>query len=177
MPMLGYLLRVLRKKTLASLFVGLILFLVLGNILYFGSSFLTSEDSYVLHLRKLNQPFNWNLEESDLDTGNFSDSNLFTCRNSVQGKTVIADDKGFVCPRTELLGNGCCNGNSSLTEKHVCDECDEVRQKGQVVVKHLQKKTIPGDQLLPPLRVLYQLLSPARPEDQPPGDPQPGRPD
>ena len=140
MPMLGYLLRVLRKKTLASLFVGLILFLVLGNILYFGSSFLTSEDSYVLHLRKLNQPFNWNLEESDLDTGNFSDSNLFTCRNSVQGKTVIADDKGFVCPRTELLGNGCCNGNSSLTEKHVCDECDEVRQKGQVLVKHLQQK-------------------------------------
>ena len=66
-----------------------------------------------------------NLEE-DLDTGNFSDSNLFTCRNSVQGKAVIADDKGFVCPRTELLGNGCCNVNSSLTEKHVCGECDEV---------------------------------------------------
>ena len=126
MPMLGYLLRVCRKKTLVSVFIGLVLFLVFGNIIYFGSDFLTSEDSYVLHLRKLNQPFNWNLEE-DLDAGNFSDSNLFTCRNSVQGKTVIADDKGFVCPRTELLGNGCCNVNSSLTEKHVCGECDEVR--------------------------------------------------
>ena len=132
--MLGYLLRVCRKKTLVSVFIGLVLFLVLGNIIYFGSSILTSEDSYVLHLRKLNQPFNWNLEE-DLDSGNFSDSNLFTCRNSVQGKAVIADDKGFVCPRTELLGNGCCNVNASLTEKHVCGECDEVYKENLLLDK------------------------------------------
>ena len=125
MPMLSFLLRVCRKKTLVTVFVSLVLFLILGNVLYFGSSYLTSEDSYVLHLRKLNQPFNWNLEE-EFDAGNFSDTNLFTCRNSVQGRTVIADDKGFVCPRSELLGNGCCNTNSSVTEKHACSECDKV---------------------------------------------------
>ena len=126
MPMLSFLLRVCRKKTLVTVFVSLVLFLILGNVLYFGSSFLTSEDSYVLHLRKLNQPFNWNLEE-EFEAGNFSDTNLFTCRNSVQGRTVIADDKGFVCPRSELLGNGCCNTNSSVTEKHACSECDKVK--------------------------------------------------
>ena len=99
--MLGYLLRVLRKKTLASLFVGLILFLVLGNILYFGSSFLTSEDSYVLHLRKLNQPFNWNLAEEG------SPSNLTT--ETATTKPIFAKlwdpsiDKIIVVPSTQTV--------------------------------------------------------------------------
>ena len=123
--MLGYLLRVLRKKTLLSLFVGLILFLVLGNILYFGSSFLTSEDSYVLHLRKLNQPFNWNLEE-DLTASNLTEETELTCRNSVQGRLVLADDRGYVCPRSELLSTGCCDTNSSLSQRHVCQDCDRL---------------------------------------------------
>jgi len=125
MPILALMLRVCRKKTFVTLFVGLIVFIILGNIVYFGSHFINYEDSYVLHLRKLNQPFNWNLEE-EIDSNNFTDTALFTCRNSVQGRTVIADDKGYICPREDLLGNGCCNVNSSLTERHVCSECDHV---------------------------------------------------
>ena len=127
MPMLSLLLRVFRKKVIVTSFIGLLLFLVLGNIVYFGSSLLESEDNNVLHLRKLNQPFNWNLEEdTELDSENITDFNLFTCRNSVQGKTVLADDKGYICPRDDILGNGCCNVNSSLTERHSCQYCDSV---------------------------------------------------
>ncbi|XP_058063753.1 SREBP regulating gene protein [Anopheles bellator] len=32
-----------------------------------------------------------------------------SCRNSVQGKSLLVDDRGFVCPRADLLQNGCCN--------------------------------------------------------------------
>ena len=102
------------------------------NLMMYSTSYLSStlinfvRTNYHV-FRKLNQPFNWNLEE-ELDPSNFSDINLFTCRNSVQGKTVLADDKGYICPRTEILGNGCCDTNSSLTLRHVCGQCDQVLQ-------------------------------------------------
>jgi len=126
MPVLAFFLRFFRKKIVVACFVILTAVLLLANIFYHGSHLVTSEESSVLHLRKLNQPFNWHLEdEVDTITGNSTDIILTTCRNSVQGKTVIADDRGYVCPRTELQGNGCCNTNSSLTGKYVCTSCEE----------------------------------------------------
>jgi len=131
MPILAFFLRFFRKKIVVACFVGLATLLLLANIFYHGSHLIHSEQSSVLHLRKLNQPFNWHLED-DLETdgigasANSSELNLATCRNSVQGKTVIADDKGYVCPRTELQGNGCCNTNSTLTNKYVCTSCEEI---------------------------------------------------
>jgi len=115
-----------------AFFIGLATLLLVGNIFYHGSSLITaSEENSILHLRKLNQPFNWHEDESPDPSGPVRNSSLgesqvlFTCRNSVQGKEVVADDRGFVCPRTELLGNGCCNSNSSLTGKYVCTSCDQ----------------------------------------------------
>jgi len=126
MPVLAYFLRVFRKKTLLACLVFLAVFLLLGNIFY-RSSYFTTDDSYVLHLRKLNQPFNWNLEGSNSDS-NQTEVALFTCRNSVQGRSVLADDRGNVCPRSEVLSTGCCDSNSSLTERHACRDCDQVTQ-------------------------------------------------
>ena len=128
MQMLTLVLRLFRKKVILTTFIGLLLFIILGNILYFGSEFFESEDNTVLHLRKLNQPFNWNIDEEEVERDNITDTALFTCRNSVQGRTVLADDKGYICPRSEILGNGCCNLNSSLTERHVCWECETETQ-------------------------------------------------
>ena len=124
MPALAYFLRVCRKKSLLACLVVLAVLLLLGNIFY-RSSYFTAEDSYVLHLRKLNQPFNWNLED-DPSPSNLTDETLLTCRNSVQGRTSLADDKGYLCPRSSLLNTGCCDTNSSLTERHVCRDCDRV---------------------------------------------------
>ena len=126
MPVLAYFLRVCRKKTLLACLVFLAVFLLLGNIFY-RSTIFTADDSYVLHLRKLNQPFNWNLEE-EANSSNLTTDELLTCRNSVQGRLVLADDRGHVCPRSEVLSTGCCDSNSSLTERHVCRECDQVSQ-------------------------------------------------
>lgn len=62
-----------------------------------------------LQLRKLNQPFSWheNSEDgedgdgaADEDGGGGEKSNKtvpVTCRNSVQGKILITDDRGMYC--------------------------------------------------------------------------------
>ncbi|XP_035904082.1 SREBP regulating gene protein [Anopheles stephensi] len=36
-----------------------------------------------------------------------------TCRNSIQGKSLIVDDRGYVCSRAELQKNGCCSETDS----------------------------------------------------------------
>lgn len=45
------------------------------------------------------------------------------CRNSVQGKALIVDDRGFVCTRSELLWTGCCNVEVESTKLFHCDTC------------------------------------------------------
>ena len=57
------------------------------------------------------------------------------CRNSIQGKYLIADDRGYVCPRRSVGINGCCattnlatNSSSSSTSKtklYSCETCDQ----------------------------------------------------
>ena len=94
--------------------------------------------------------FIWN---SDQVTRNDSVSNS-SCRNSVQGKYLIADDRGnfsffqnqshvklstlrrntsqyillqfsgYLCKRTDVMTNGCCNLTSSFTTRYSCDTCN-----------------------------------------------------
>ena len=40
--------------------------------------------------------------------------NMYPCARFNLGKTIVTDDKGYVCERDSLLGTGCCNTNSSL---------------------------------------------------------------
>ncbi|XP_043272818.1 SREBP regulating gene protein isoform X2 [Venturia canescens] len=51
-----------------------------------------------------------------------------TCRNSIQGKALIVDERGFVCSRSELLPTGCC----SLTplKKAKDEDVDEAASSG-----------------------------------------------
>ena len=104
MPILAFCLRFFRRKIVVVIIV-LLSVLLLSNVLYYGTHIPGSGDQSVLHLRKLNQPFNWHSEdEESVQEGNSTDVIITTCRNSVQGKIVIADDKGYVCPRAELQG-------------------------------------------------------------------------
>uniref|UniRef100_A0A0K8TQK8 SREBP regulating gene protein n=1 Tax=Tabanus bromius TaxID=304241 RepID=A0A0K8TQK8_TABBR len=48
-----------------------------------------------------------------------------TCRNSVQGKVLIVDDRGFVCQRSDLLWTGCCNVDPGTTKRYGCETCNE----------------------------------------------------
>lgn len=66
------------------------------------------------------KPFIWRT----LQEHNASNDEDLTCRNSVQGKMLIADDKGYVCPRTDLLTNGCCVEGSLSTTQYSCETCN-----------------------------------------------------
>ncbi|XP_050690033.1 SREBP regulating gene protein-like [Eriocheir sinensis] len=47
-----------------------------------------------------------------------------TCRNSVQGKVLLADDQGYVCHRVDRLSTGCCNVAVESTRRYACDTCN-----------------------------------------------------
>lgn len=51
-------------------------------------------------------------------------SKILTCRNSVQGKDLIADDKGYVCERQNILPGGCCDIESDSSSRFECQTCD-----------------------------------------------------
>lgn len=47
------------------------------------------------------------------------------CRNSEQGVTLIADERGFICAREDLLVTGCCNIQADNTHLYNCATCNE----------------------------------------------------
>ncbi|KAI1282031.1 hypothetical protein HDE_13036 [Halotydeus destructor] len=47
------------------------------------------------------------------------------CRNSVQGKALIADDQGYVCSRKDLAPSGCCTQGAASSRMYNCDTCTE----------------------------------------------------
>lgn len=51
-----------------------------------------------------------------------------TCRNSEQGVKLIADERGFICAREDLLVTGCCNIKADNTHLYYCKSCDEETQ-------------------------------------------------
>ncbi|KFB48938.1 AGAP000855-PA-like protein [Anopheles sinensis] len=60
-------------------------------------------------------------------TANETDEQLLpaNCRNSVQGKSLIVDDRGYVCPRAELLQNGCCSeADDEPSKQFSCTTCN-----------------------------------------------------
>mmetsp|Transcript_18250 Transcript_18250/g.25556 ORF Transcript_18250/g.25556 Transcript_18250/m.25556 type:complete len:183 (-) Transcript_18250:55-603(-) len=47
-----------------------------------------------------------------------------TCENTKQGKILVADDKGMVCPRKHLnVSSGCCLPWHNQTKIYTCDGC------------------------------------------------------
>lgn len=49
---------------------------------------------------------------------------LNQCRNSIQGKVLIVDDEGYVCPRNQLLNNGCCKVTAKSIQYN-CKTCND----------------------------------------------------
>lgn len=68
---------------------------------------------------KRNQPLVWREESNNVTLNDVVPS---SCRNSIQGKTLIVDDEGYVCSRIELLNNGCCK-LTLQSKQYDCDSC------------------------------------------------------
>jgi len=64
--------------------------------------------------------------KADKNVTSNNDSEVNTCRNSVQGRVLIADDQGYICKRENVKGNGCCKvnvGENIETQRYSCEKC------------------------------------------------------
>ncbi|XP_068633248.1 SREBP regulating gene protein [Battus philenor] len=66
------------------------------------------------------KPFIWRTLQEHNDTNDTK-----TCRNSVQGKSVMVDDRGYVCQRKDILKNSCCNPDAEATTRYSCESCKD----------------------------------------------------
>ncbi|XP_011687875.1 PREDICTED: UPF0454 protein C12orf49 homolog isoform X3 [Wasmannia auropunctata] len=104
------------------------------------------DDNTLEELRASDKPPLWQMEILDQaasdNAGNIeanlndSDASTQSCRNSIQGRGLIVDDRGVVCSRHEVLSNGCCaieprkapknEGSLSMArrERYSCKTCN-----------------------------------------------------
>ncbi|XP_071179838.1 SREBP regulating gene protein-like [Mytilus edulis] len=117
MPMLNY--KSFRRRwiLLFILVVGCIV--LLSNNLSKNSSLI--EDDYETKHAIRRQPFQWKPNLPDVVSNN--STKIVPCRNSVQGKLIIVDERGYICNRTELDNRGCCDVTLQHISKHRCDKC------------------------------------------------------
>ncbi|KAG9339607.1 hypothetical protein JZ751_023498 [Albula glossodonta] len=109
--------RLLRKRWVLGVVFGL-------SLIYFLTSTLKQEertirDRTLLQARDPEHRIAWKVR---FNLGN-SSRQITQCRNSVQGKTLLTDELGYVCERKDLLVNGCCNVNAPSSRQHICKTC------------------------------------------------------
>lgn len=109
-------LRLLRKRAVLAL-------ILIVSFIYCLSSFLTEEGepdgSVSGELFLPVSSFKWHVEKDR----NSSETQV-SCRNSVQGKILVADDRGYVCHRLEVGFAGCCNLELLKTKRYSCETCE-----------------------------------------------------
>ncbi|XP_043254173.1 SREBP regulating gene protein [Colletes gigas] len=79
---------------------------------------ISDDDALSEQLRASGKPPLWQVDQGTNDNAlnmeaipnlNDTDTVVRPCRNSVQGKALIVDERGIVCARQDILPNGCCN--------------------------------------------------------------------
>ncbi|XP_062525707.1 SREBP regulating gene protein [Bombyx mori] len=66
------------------------------------------------------KPFVWRTLQEHNDSNDH-----VICRNSVQGKNFLVDDRGYVCQRKDVTKNGCCDPEADFTERYSCESCSK----------------------------------------------------
>lgn len=126
MTLTVYVARCLRKRwVLAVIFCFSIVYFLISM------SFINVKGNWSDVGKFMEKSFNFDNQNSSLRNVNwrlfFNTNNgtiLKTCRNSVQGKTLIADERGYLCHRSDLQSGGCCNPDGKATSKFNCNECN-----------------------------------------------------
>ncbi|XP_037093155.1 SREBP regulating gene protein-like [Pollicipes pollicipes] len=65
------------------------------------------------------------LQPEDGANSSDTDPHGLSCRNSVQGVALIADDRGHVCERQHLETTGCCDQEAASTRRFLCESCSQ----------------------------------------------------
>ncbi|KAF4524258.1 hypothetical protein B566_EDAN008806 [Ephemera danica] len=116
----AFLMRFIRKKIVLGIIFGLSLTYCILSFLYEGGELSNDVDNVILRPR--DQPFIWHSGKEDSNSTNIK---VTTCRNSVQGKVLIVDDRGYICLRGNVLTSGCCNAAIETTKRYSCETCKE----------------------------------------------------
>ncbi|CAK8674237.1 SREBP regulating gene protein-like [Clavelina lepadiformis] len=121
----------LRKRwVLGAIFCTSLIYFVYNTIGFRVLKDVSSKESHLLKiarsreklegvLRRLKWQPSVSIDENDVEKSEQFPHIL--CRNSLQGKEIIVDDKGFVCDRTSLKPSGCCDTFHS--SRYVCESC------------------------------------------------------
>ncbi|XP_059618792.1 SREBP regulating gene protein [Phlebotomus argentipes] len=115
------LLRFIRRRlVLAIIFLLSLLYFVVNLFGFSGSLSIDSDAEFEV---KREHPLIWRTLQEQQNTS-FNDPSV-KCRNSVQGRFLIVDDRGFVCSRFDLLPSGCCNVETPSTTHYSCETCTD----------------------------------------------------
>lgn len=117
----AFFMRIIRKRIVLGIIFALSLTYCVLSFLREGDDTLNNEIE-TIPVRRLDQQFLWHSVKDDVNGSNVK---VTTCRNSVQGKVLIVDDRGYVCSRTDILSSGCCNTDSETTKRYSCETCKE----------------------------------------------------
>ncbi|XP_028167438.1 UPF0454 protein C12orf49 homolog [Ostrinia furnacalis] len=66
------------------------------------------------------KPFVWRALQEHKDS-----NDSIICRNSVQGRSLLVDDRGYVCHRNDVMRNGCCDHYADSSQRYSCDTCTD----------------------------------------------------
>lgn len=112
--------RIIRKRIVLGLIFAVSFTYCVVSFVKENSS--QSNEIESLPVRRFQQPFLWHSVQDD---SNGTDVKVTTCRNSVQGKVLIVDDRGYICSRTDVLSTGCCNTDIDTTKQYSCETCKD----------------------------------------------------
>lgn len=110
--------RILRRRSVLAI-------VFLCSLVYFITSISKQYSNSLADSEEVRRPIsidsiNW---DSELEANTANQTTKKNCRNSVQGREVIVDERGFVCRRLSLSPNGCCMRGAEGTRRFVCDTC------------------------------------------------------
>ncbi|XP_055844765.1 SREBP regulating gene protein [Episyrphus balteatus] len=112
-------LRFIRRRLVLGIIFLFSLTYCLVNLMGNGGPLSMEADEFEIRREK---PMIWRtLQEESNRTNDLT----ATCRNSVQGKVLIVDDRGYVCQRSDLLWTGCCNVETDATKYYSCETCND----------------------------------------------------
>lgn len=158
MPIWTSLIRLLRRRIVLGLIFGLSLTYCAvsllrqeGKSISFENDFEDIDDNTFLNENEDNSDEQvsmksslWEmdvLDDNNIDSlesiaGQENNDSSIHCRNSIQGKVLIVDEKGYVCLRRDILASGCCNpelpknsqdeqaATTKKRDKYSCETCN-----------------------------------------------------
>lgn len=109
---------------MAKPFVKRWLYVVFSLVMIFAVIILIMKrDEYYPEAGRRNSVHSNNFKWLDVDNA----TRLKHCRNSVQGRNLIADEKGYICSHGDIGVNGCCKPEKNSSERFCCSTCQKNR--------------------------------------------------